>query len=93
MFGIGMQEMIIIGVIGVLLFGKRLPEVGRSVGKSMMEFKKGMQGIETEIHSAVNSTDYSSTTNYEDMVDDYDEPSAPKFEPPTSAPTEERVTS
>ena len=45
MFGIGMQEMIIIGVIGVLLFGKRLPEVGRSVGKSLMEFKRGMQGI------------------------------------------------
>ncbi|MDP7269072.1 MAG: twin-arginine translocase TatA/TatE family subunit, partial [Pirellulales bacterium] len=52
MFGIGFQEMIIIGVIGVILFGKRLPEVGRSVGKSLMEFKRGMQGIESEIHTA-----------------------------------------
>ncbi|MEK6249474.1 MAG: twin-arginine translocase TatA/TatE family subunit, partial [Planctomycetales bacterium] len=32
MFGVGINEMIIIGVIGVLLFGKRLPDVGRSVG-------------------------------------------------------------
>jgi sec-independent protein translocase protein TatA len=40
---------IILLVIGVLLFGKRLPEVGRSLGKGIIEFKKGLKGLEDEI--------------------------------------------
>tara|TARA_Y100001978_G_C23468407_1_gene325788 strand:- start:176 stop:457 length:282 start_codon:yes stop_codon:yes gene_type:complete len=84
MFGIGMQEMIIIGVIGVLLFGKRLPEVGRSVGKSLMEFKRGMQGIESEIQGARQAVDNAASraASYEELADDYPEPAVPKFEPP-----------
>lgn len=42
-------EWIIILVIGLLLFGRRLPEVGRSIGRSIVEFKKGIKGIEEEI--------------------------------------------
>ncbi|MGC4003506.1 MAG: twin-arginine translocase TatA/TatE family subunit [Pirellulales bacterium] len=49
MFGLSPMEMMVIGVIAVLLFGKRLPEVGRSLGKGMTEFKKGLNGIQTEI--------------------------------------------
>ena len=45
----GLPEWIIIGVIGLLLFGKRLPEVGRSLGKGIVEFKKGLKGIEDDI--------------------------------------------
>lgn len=37
--------------LGVLLFGKRLPEVGRSLGKGIMEFKKGLKGLEDDIDS------------------------------------------
>ena len=37
---------IIFGVIGILLFGKRLPEMGRYLGKTIIEFKKGMKGLE-----------------------------------------------
>ena len=37
--------------IGVLLFGKRLPEVGRSLGKGIVEFKKGLKGLEDEVDS------------------------------------------
>ena len=55
--GIGMPEMIIVGIIALMLFGKRLPEVARSLGKGMMEFKKGISGLETDID---NST-YAST--------------------------------
>ena len=33
--GIGPMEMVIVGIVAVLLFGKRLPEVGRSLGKGM----------------------------------------------------------
>ncbi|NIP84792.1 MAG: Sec-independent protein translocase TatA [Planctomycetales bacterium] len=89
MMGIGFQEMIILGVIGVLLFGKRLPEVGRQLGRSLSEFKRGMQGIESELHSAVESTSYPSYSpsgSYDELEDDYQEPTAPKFEPPGPAP-------
>ena len=48
MFGLGPMEMMIVGVIAVLLFGKRLPEVGRSLGRSFVEFKKGLHDVREE---------------------------------------------
>jgi len=42
-------ELVIIMVIALLLFGRRLPEVGKSLGKGIVEFKKGLKGIEDEI--------------------------------------------
>jgi sec-independent protein translocase protein TatA len=49
---IGMQEMIILLIIGVLLFGRKLPEVGRYLGKGIVEFKKGIKGLEDEFENA-----------------------------------------
>ena len=40
MFGLGPLELCLIGAIAVMLYGKRLPEVGRSVGGTLAEFKK-----------------------------------------------------
>jgi sec-independent protein translocase protein TatA len=48
----GGAEWIIIAAIGLLLFGKRLPEVGRSLGKGIVEFKKGLKGVEEEVEQA-----------------------------------------
>ena len=48
MFGLGMTEILLLLVLGVLLFGKRLPEVGRSVGKGMREFKDAISGEHEE---------------------------------------------
>jgi sec-independent protein translocase protein TatA len=45
-------EWIIIAALGLLFFGKRLPEVGRSVAKSIVEFKKGLKEVETEVEDA-----------------------------------------
>ena len=53
MFGMGPTEMIVIGLIALLFFGKRLPEVGRGLGKSISEFKKGLKEAETEVHQSV----------------------------------------
>jgi len=85
----GPPEMLIILVIAVLLFGKRLPEVGRSLGRGIVEFKKGIRGIEEEIESATTATDQD--TSYEEPADDRQEPTAPKFEPPSSEPKAETV--
>lgn len=43
--GWGFVELLVVLMVGLLIFGKRLPEVGRSLGKSITEFKKGMNGV------------------------------------------------
>jgi sec-independent protein translocase protein TatA len=49
---IGPMEALIIGGVALLIFGNRLPSVARSVGKSLVEFKKGMNEIEEEVKQA-----------------------------------------
>jgi sec-independent protein translocase protein TatA len=79
--------MLILGAIAVMLFGERLPEVARSVGKQLMEVKNGMRGIRQEIENAVQSA---TTTDIQDKAPQYseaehrEEATAPKFEPPES---------
>ncbi len=52
MFNIGPQEMFILFLIIILLFGaKRIPEIGRSIGRGIQEFKKGMRDVEAEINA------------------------------------------
>lgn len=89
MFGIGPMEMLIVGAIALLLFGKRLPEVARSLGKGIVEFKKGINGIEDSVDDA--SRRPSSSTTYQSRpvpADDREEVVAPKFEPPKFEPRE-----
>jgi sec-independent protein translocase protein TatA len=45
-FGPGPTTLVIILLFGVLLFGKKLPEIGRMLGKGLVEFKKGLAGLE-----------------------------------------------
>jgi sec-independent protein translocase protein TatA len=46
---LGPMELALILGLGVLLFGSRLPSIGRSVGKSIVEFKKGLRGVNEDL--------------------------------------------
>ena len=47
-FGIGMQELLVILLILLLIFGAtRLPEIGRALGKTITEFKKSIKGTDS----------------------------------------------
>ena len=53
----GPLEIIIILVVALLLFGRRLPEIARSMGKSLTEFKRGMKETTDEIEKTVDEAE------------------------------------
>jgi len=50
-FGTGGYEWVVILVVALLLFGRRLPEVMRSMGRGISEFKKGLHDVEDDVKS------------------------------------------
>lgn len=46
--GLGTVELLVVSGVILLLFGSRLPKVMRSLGQGIVEFKRGVQGIEDE---------------------------------------------
>ena len=50
LFSLGTPEIVVIGFIALLLFGSRLPNVMRSMGRSVVEFKRGMREVEEEMN-------------------------------------------
>ena len=56
-FGVGFPELIILLIVLLLVFGaKRLPEMGRSLGKGMREFKECVSGMEASVTDTATHT-------------------------------------
>jgi sec-independent protein translocase protein TatA len=90
---LGPLELLIVMGIAVLLFGKRLPEVGRSLGRGILEFKRGLNGVAEELNDTSStlssySSNYGSTRHYDEKPRGetvYSDTSVPKFELPGAA--------
>jgi len=82
----GGAEWILIAVVGLLIFGKRLPEVGRSLGKGIVEFKKGLRGVEDEVEEASSAPARTSQGQIPQASAPATLPPAAKFDPYTGKP-------
>jgi sec-independent protein translocase protein TatA len=57
-FGIGLPEMAVIAAVGLLVFGpKRLPELGRTLGKTLKGFQSASKEFEQEFRKAVDTVE------------------------------------
>jgi len=55
-FSPGPMEMLVILAVALLLYGGRLPEMARSWGKTLAEFRRGLSGIQNDLNDAMYST-------------------------------------
>ncbi len=77
--------MLVILALGVLLFGKRLPDVGKQLGRGILEFKRGLDEMGTglKLKSSEQRPDEEKKKGFEEL--EREELDVPKFEPPSNA--------
>ena len=59
----GYQEMIVILIVGLLIFGRRLPEVGRTIGKTVVQLRKGLADFKEQIRDDEDLRDVKATVH------------------------------
>lgn len=65
-FGLGFQEILIIALVVLLLFGgKKIPELMKGLGKGVKSFKDGMNGLDGQDQKTENQEKKESDSNYE----------------------------
>ena len=82
MFGIGYLELVVVGVVAILLFGKRLPEVARTWGSSYRDLRRSLNDIKSSF--AVDHFETPKTKRSAIEYDDRVSESAPRFVPPST---------
>jgi sec-independent protein translocase protein TatA len=82
----GPMEWIIIAALGLLIFGKRLPEVGRSLGKGIVEFKKGLNSIGDDIEQVDTPSTPARTALPDQDHATLPQGKQPRFDPHTGKP-------
>ena len=93
MFGLGPVEIVILGAIAVMLYGKRLPEVGRSVGQTIGELRRQFSTLSREMAVATQvDTASSAVRRVGRRVDEAvtgPAVTAPRFDPPIEPAADE----
>lgn len=85
-------EWIVIAALGLLIFGKRLPDVGKSLGKGIVEFKKGLKGVQDEVTQVDDQIDQEQAAKrLPDPATAEAARAKPKFDPYTGKAIEEPV--
>ena len=86
----GIQGILLLAILGVLLYGERLPEVAAKFGRQLMHLKKAAQAVRSEIESVATDAKYGVTQGMERSHDTtHEEATAPKFEPPPAEASNE----
>jgi sec-independent protein translocase protein TatA len=73
MFGLGFPELLLIFVIALIVFGpKKLPELGKSIGRAMAEFKKASDDFQESMRTEMKEVEKSAGVEELKKLDNYD---------------------